>query len=378
MEDFKMKTRKMNKGTALLGAIAMVMIAIVSIVGVTFAWFSASPDPRVTGINAEVAGAETLLISQNGLEGTFRRTVTWAEINGTATTNGGPHASRLIPNQLTSVTPRALANGDLYIESDENNLEFMGGMIFSEALFTTWFNANEPTRDDVLGGTFGTAAAAFDRAKEINVNFNNTNWETSPALAWYTYDGSPVSTGWIYFPLFFRSLTGAVDIYLQLPTAVDSTASGTFVNSSGNATVARRLIGQSIRMAFIQNENDIDSMLRQTVYQPILSPSVNPQAENFLGDLLGDRGGGHIVPNLYNTQKWADGNTTITGGGGLPLIHIGTAPEFVMGSASTTVQIDVYIWVCGNDIYNTTFAANSDFLAQIQFFGIQRPIITTP
>jgi len=38
-----MKKLKGNKTAALLGAIAMVMIAVVSIVGVTFAWFTASP-----------------------------------------------------------------------------------------------------------------------------------------------------------------------------------------------------------------------------------------------------------------------------------------------------------------------------------------------
>jgi hypothetical protein len=383
-----MKTKKYgSKSTALLGAIAMVMIAVVSIVGVTFAWFTASPDPRVTGINAQVQGAETLLISQVNVDGTFRRTVLWTDITGVT---AQAFASRKTAGALTSVTPLANPNGTLNLDPNSLHglIQFQEGMEFCPNLFEAWWIVtDEATRDDILDGTFGDdstpTTAAVLAAKEVQVLFSETGWESNPALKWYTYEREATSGNWIYFPLFFRSLTGITDIYIELPSAVGNiTGEGTLVNTMGNSTLARQLIDQSIRMAFIQNALTVPSQdyvqtAMQTVYQPRLSPSTTTGSGAFLGDLLGERGGGHIVPNLYSTKTFADGSTTITGAAGRNLIHIGSAPEFDADDTSTTVAIGVYIWIDGNDIYNTSFAANSDFLAQIQFFGIARPT-TTP
>jgi len=377
-----MKKLKGNKTAALLGAIAMVMIAVVSIVGVTFAWFTASPDPRVMDIRAEVKGADTLLISHNGTDGSFKRTVAWGEITGA---NG--HASSTVEGELSSVTPK--------VDFDNNNafvltggvLNFAEeGMVFSNAFFDKWFTDNEDTRDAVLGEVFATALEARDTARGLNINYALAGWqdnaENKAILTWYDYAPNLApgnqSGNWFYFPLFFRSLTGTTDIYLELPSAenINTGIDGTYVNTEDhNASDARKLVSQSIRFAFVQGTN-------VTVYQPRTANLATANDNFYIGDLLGERGGGNIVPNLYTFVTWEDGVTNIEGSAGRRLIHIGVADEFdgttTISAEETTAEIGIYIWIDGNDIYNTSFVANSIFEAQIQFFGIRQPEDTTP
>ncbi|MCL2630526.1 MAG: hypothetical protein FWD49_03245 [Firmicutes bacterium] len=379
------KNKFMNKGTALFGAIAMVMIAVVSIVGVTFAWFSASPDPRVTGIRAEVAGAETLQISHLGTDGTFSRILTWTSIS----TN--PHAQANLPAKLTSVTPQAnRTTGEVELGLN-NRLQFYGdGMEFCPDLFEDWFVANETTRDTVLGETFATYDLAIDKAMEMGIIYSGlpSTWANHPAFNWYKYKGGVLSYattpgtgdgGWYFFPLFFRA-SSDTDIYIALPTA-DGGHDNTFADSRENGTIARQIISQSVRFAFVHNGETV-------VYKPqpeIVGGTNAGAAANLTGDLLDTRGGGNIVPNIYNAHTWASvagtiPSTDIVKGGpevsGANLLKIGTTDAFDDSTTAlaeeTTTRIDIYIWVDGNDIYNTNFAANSNFIAQLQFYGIAK------
>jgi len=374
------KKFKGNKTAALLGAIAMVMIAVVSIVGVTFAWFTASPDPRVTGIQASVAGADTLLMSHLNAEGTFRSTVTWGEISGLTSAK---HTAALIADKLSPVTPIALANNklDLAAGTLHETLKFVGGMEFDETLFEEWFDeADSAEILAVLGAAYTVInAEVIEAAQNVELLYSDLAWASSAkavALTWYKY-GSQISNtsgNWYYFPLFFRSLSGDTDIYLELPTNYNGTEF-TFVDTEMNNTLGRQLISQSIRFAFVQNAYTVGTYNEPAtgfVYKPYPERSDNSQAAGFLGDLAGERGGGNIVPNLYETTLHGAGEQINTSYGERNLLKVGFAPEYDDENPFTTVCIGVYIWVDGNDIYNTSFSADSLFLAQLSFFGIKR------
>jgi|GEM_PF-2204067 len=458
----KKKNSTMKRTSALFGAIAMVMVAVFMIVGVTFAWFTTAADPRVSQISARVTGAGNLMISTRR-DGSFTQNLEWDRITGVDNTNQRHAQTRTsIDEGLTPVTPIAIDRVSAYedagnwysgaitghdlditnvaqpavVAEQSNRLTFAEGMAWNDGLFSNWFNNYfvgtmvdgtaitagdfaqvravqmlNPYAHDLTGGTLGTIGT-----RELAPGAGTDHLLDWGSGRFYSYsalhtpmsgDGSIATTitddsNFIFFPLYFRS-TVPMNIYLDLhhnPSALTEErgargdSSRTYFRSDNPSNIfPQDLLDLSLRVAFFQHAitgatvinpdatTPAANLDRLTVFRPntdMTGRFTVGAAENFRGNAVDAQGGGHIIHDIYDVETHATAvqHTAIPGspaGRRLPIgrtVPYNTAAAGGVATSNYTItRVDVYIWVDGNDLFNTPHVANSIFEANLQFHG---------
>jgi len=360
-----------------------------------------------------VFGADDLLVSTRR-DASFSRSLEWGQINDTQR----HHQTRTIDEDgFRPVAPVALNRDSVHYDTatgawsigdvtghqlelfddaepadfeDRERLRFETvGMLWCETLFFRWFlNYRIP---------YGTpSVTAADFASYRNMMINNpyaydwnigdpiryhVKWNTG-AGRFYRYisvsstaNGSTDSS-FIFFPLFFRSASPR-DISLVLNPNQERGDNNRYSHFSFSPNDLQDYFPQEIlhlplRVAFYQHAvGSIPSQL--TVFRPnsdLTGIFDGKNADDFRGDLIGSRGMGHIVPNIYNSYTWCD----VVLANGNKRLQIGRTTAFDASQANmnmndTITRIDVYIWVEGNEEFSSPIIASSVFDMNLRFYG---------
>jgi len=339
----------MKKKSLLFSAAAMVLVSLVAVTGVTFAWFSAARNPSVNQIDAKVTSSGSLLIATN-YSGTYKPNLTFREI-----LDANQHLEDI---SLNAVTPKAGPDKKV-IAANEGVVAFASGMEFSDELFKAWYIDDNNILDP--------QGLEQDADYIIALEAMRQNPNLAVAGQFYDYvDDMPPTL--IAFTLYFRA-SEDMDIYLDLPET-ENALNGTYFNSkdrtlgSNNTnTVAQQDLQYSLRAGFVSGAPSSNGAIAagqaMTIYDPYQTHAA------LQGDLLGDKGGGNIIEGLYDSIQYS---TSLPRVEGVLRIKIGTCNK-ATGEYPDVTGIRIYIWVEGNDLDNTSFVAGGNFAASLRFYG---------
>ena len=228
------------------------------------------------------------------------------------------------------------------------------------------------------------AAAAWENFRQAkldlirNVAANYDYKEASPGV----YE--VITDHYMYFPLFFRA-NQRMNVYLNLATANDQTPASlnaSYFRSDLDTqlsvnTVARQHLQESLRMGYVTGKgktptptvdedyaNTVVAGSTLTVYEP--HPQKNAP---YKGNVTGGNSGGNIIENLYSTVTWDDLDGSAVAPHRANQLFLGTCESYD-DTEETIMVVHFYIWIDGNDVSCTSFAAGGLFATKLQFIGI--------
>lgn len=245
----------MKKG-ALITSIAMVMVTVLALTVVSFAWFSASLNPVVGDFNVQVTTSDALLISAKADAG-FKTTLPYAELTA-VNENLFPKAATDDANAfgqvLNTATPKFSAppKGTSFLTNSpftasSNTLNFMVAKAASVGSF------------GAADSFYGVGATGKDYV-DVATNGNQTADDDTVAGADAGTKASPEDIRFVKFDLFFKSTVVSyetVDVKLDLTTLANAADVTTYAGTSFKYTGKTdgvsgwtSEIGKIIRVAF--------------------------------------------------------------------------------------------------------------------------------